>query len=60
VRLAVGALPLRRWANDLRDAQAAVLLPQLDIDGEDVLRLRWAPDGTLTARLLERERSAGA
>jgi hypothetical protein len=60
VRLALGTagarVPLRRWNNDLTNPGAAVLLPQLHGADPDIptLRLRYAPDGTLGARMVGR------
>ncbi|HEY0950820.1 hypothetical protein [Nocardioides sp.] len=50
-----GGLRLRRRRNDLTNAQQAVLLPLLSGDDPDAspLRLRWSPDATLVARLVE-------
>lgn len=50
-----GGLRLRRRRNDLANAQQAVLLPLLSGDDPELspLRLRWSPDATLVARLVE-------
>lgn len=47
-------VPLRRMVNDLAKPNAAVLLPVLTVPGSDEhrLRLRYAPDGTLAARVV--------
>lgn len=55
-RVLAGDLPLRRRANDLANPNAAVLLPVLLREDEDLarLRLRWSPEGRLVARVVDR------
>jgi hypothetical protein len=44
---------VRRRGDDLRDANHAVLLPELHDDGRLRARLRWNPDGLLALRSLD-------
>jgi len=58
LRVALGgsgadALRVRRRDDDLRDANHAVLLPELHDDGRLRARLRWNPDGLLALRSLD-------
>jgi hypothetical protein len=55
-RLLAGDTPLRRRANDLGNANHAVLLPVLFGDDPDLarMRLRWSPEGHLVGRIVDR------
>lgn len=58
-RWIAGGTPLRRRANDLGNANYAVLLPVLFGDDPDLgrLRLRWSPEGDLLGRVVDRDES---
>lgn len=61
-RLLAGDLPLRRRANDLANPNQAVLLPVLFGEDPDLarLRLRWSPEATLVARVVDRNENEDA